>query len=428
MYRAINSTERILRLASVVLIAITTIYLTGMPAPSARAAYNNLYSFTGPITDGSEPVGALVQQPGVNVFYGTTRTGGKFGLGTVFMWNQTTSTETILHNFNGAGGSYPTCTLILGPPSTSGSRYLYGTTYNGGGFGSGTVWRMYTNGTGFVILHHFVNTPDGANPWAGVILSTTGFLYGTTVHGGAAALGTVFMLKPNGAGYAVIHNFTGNLIAGSPDGALPFARLFEVNAKQYVGTTAVGGGYLVTGAIGTLGTVYTIGPAGPPYAILHTFTGSPTDGANPTAELINVPTAGALFLHGTTVNGGLTGNGMVYRLLPNGAAYSDVYDFLGGPIDGSKSWGALVFANQALYGTTRSGGPFNDGVIYELNPFAGIPYPEIIKYQFAGLFGIPPDGSDPFDALVQSTVDGLLYGDTYSDGSNLDGILFNQTP
>ena len=52
-----------------------------------------------------------------------------------------------------------------------------------------------------ILLHSFRNTPDGANPQAGLIRDGAGNLYGTTYSGGkyqssSYNVGTVFKLSP----------------------------------------------------------------------------------------------------------------------------------------------------------------------------------------------------------------------------------------
>ena len=69
---------------------------------------------------------------------------------------------------------------------------LYGTTYAGGKYGDGTVFRMSPSGTE-KLLHSFEGTPDGSNPSAS-LLSVAGDLYGTTKNGGAQSVGTVFSI------------------------------------------------------------------------------------------------------------------------------------------------------------------------------------------------------------------------------------------
>src|SRR2546429_4860192 len=86
-----------------------------------------------------------------------------------------TNSSGIYTNSDGAG---PVAGLI----TNSSGNTLYGTTVNGGGGGWGTVFAVNTDGTGFTNLHSF-NYSDGANPWAGLILSGH-TLYGTTYYGG----------------------------------------------------------------------------------------------------------------------------------------------------------------------------------------------------------------------------------------------------
>src|SRR2546428_193445 len=95
-----------------------------------------------------------------------------------------------------ADGAFPYAGLILSGPT------LYGTTYLGGRAGSGTLFAVSTNGTGFTNLHSF---PDGPHPEARLILSGNS-LYGTTAYGGSAGSGTVFAV--NTSGFTNLHSFT----------------------------------------------------------------------------------------------------------------------------------------------------------------------------------------------------------------------------
>jgi len=63
-----------------------------------------LYSFAGN-PDGAGPYASLVRHSGV--FYGTTFSGGTFGDGTVFKVT-TTGKETVLHSFSGGADGFPT--------------------------------------------------------------------------------------------------------------------------------------------------------------------------------------------------------------------------------------------------------------------------------------------------------------------------------
>jgi uncharacterized repeat protein (TIGR03803 family) len=95
-------------------------------------------------------------------------------------------------------GTQPYGTLML-----SGNT-LYGTACSGGSSGNGTVFAINTNGTGFTTLYSFTasNTNslgsstnrDGASPSGNVILSGN-TLYGTAYEGGRWGSGTVFSLS-----------------------------------------------------------------------------------------------------------------------------------------------------------------------------------------------------------------------------------------
>ena len=138
-----------------------------------------------------------------NTLYGTAEFGGRSGLGTVFKLNTDGTGFTALHSFTaiGAGatnsdGANPTAGLFFS------GGILYGTTYFGGTSGNGALFAVNTNGAGFTNLHSFtlgtgdvepVNS-DGANPYAGLILSGN-TLYGTAQVGGSSRSGTIFSLS-----------------------------------------------------------------------------------------------------------------------------------------------------------------------------------------------------------------------------------------
>ena len=62
---------------------------------------------------------------------------------------------------------------------------LYGTCYNGGSTGYGTVWQMTNTGGSFTVLRTFSNTgTDGYYPLAAPMEGQDGNLYGTTSGGG----------------------------------------------------------------------------------------------------------------------------------------------------------------------------------------------------------------------------------------------------
>jgi uncharacterized repeat protein (TIGR03803 family) len=147
---------------------------------------NTLATFSGDGSNGAAAVGNLILVG--NTFYGTTSQGGTSGDGTVFSFNLTTSTLTTLASFNGVNGALPKASLTL----NGGGNILYGTTYQGGADGDGTVFSLNLDSNVLVALASFTGTDGiGANPQSDLNLIGN-ILYGTTFQGGVNGEGTVF--------------------------------------------------------------------------------------------------------------------------------------------------------------------------------------------------------------------------------------------
>jgi uncharacterized repeat protein (TIGR03803 family) len=97
-------------------------------------------------------------------------------------------TYTVLHDFTTADGANPQAGLTMDPAGN-----LYGTTYNGGTYNYGAVFKLDSTGTE-TVLCSFTGGTDGANPAASVTRDSAGNLYGTTVRGGTLGYGVVFKL------------------------------------------------------------------------------------------------------------------------------------------------------------------------------------------------------------------------------------------
>jgi len=147
-----------------------------------------LHHFTGG-ADGGSPYWGLLRDSAGNL-YGMTIAGGASNAGTVFKIDRA-GKETVLYNFTGgADGKYPFASLTRDAASN-----LYGTTSLGGASGQGTVFKLDTKGVE-TVLYSFTGGSDGANPTTPVLRDAAGNLYGTTYQGGASGFGTVFKLTP----------------------------------------------------------------------------------------------------------------------------------------------------------------------------------------------------------------------------------------
>jgi uncharacterized repeat protein (TIGR03803 family) len=252
----------------VLLAAVLGVFIS--TASSARAqTYSVLYSFKGS-PDGAVPVAELVGDSAGNL-YGTTAFGGAYlYYGTVFKLDAA-GNETVLYSFKGYpdDGWDPHAGLVR---DSAGNRY--GTTYSGGAYRWGTVFKLDAAGNE-TVLYSFKGTPDGGFPIAGLVRDSAGKLYGTTFYGGSCwysdGCGTVFKLDAAG-NERVLHSFH-----GEPDGRYPDAGLVRDHAGNLYGTTEQGGA-------SSVGTVFKLDMAGNE-TVLYSFRDSP-DGALPHAGLV----------------------------------------------------------------------------------------------------------------------------------------------
>jgi uncharacterized repeat protein (TIGR03803 family) len=169
--------------------------------------FTNLHSFTatlgteggfGTNSDGAFPIYDGLILSG-NTLYGTANSGGPYGSGTVFAVNTNGTGFTTVYSFTATDATPP---ANYPPYPNSDGAYpwdglilsgntLYATANSGGSSGWGTVFAVNTNGTGFTTLYNFTDGSDGADPVGGLILSGN-ILYGTTAGGGTSGSGTVF--------------------------------------------------------------------------------------------------------------------------------------------------------------------------------------------------------------------------------------------
>jgi uncharacterized repeat protein (TIGR03803 family) len=152
-------------------------------------AEDQLASFTGTPT-GAKPYAGVVLDSHGNI-YGTTYDGGTYGFGTVFKLD-TSGNLTALYSFGSISndGKYPEASVVFDSEGN-----LYGTTTKGGTYGDGTVFEINTGGNE-TVLHSFGATKDGKTPYGALVFDTHGNLYGTTYGGGVKGHGTVFKLAP----------------------------------------------------------------------------------------------------------------------------------------------------------------------------------------------------------------------------------------
>jgi uncharacterized repeat protein (TIGR03803 family) len=154
--------------------------------------------------------------------------------------------------------------------------------------------------------------------------------------------------------------------------------------------------------------------------ILYSFTTN-SIGEGPNAGLIQASNG---ILYGTAVGGGSSGNGTVFQMDTNGVV-TLVYGFPNGaggnnPPNGANPYAALVQGtNGLLYGTAQSGGANNDGTVFRMTTNGtGVE---------AWSLNSASSGSWPYAGVVQGQ-NGDFYGTANFGGANGYGTVFKLTP
>jgi len=381
------------------------LWLAGSGTAAAQPNVEVILHFFGDTAnDGVQPTGALMAGPD-NALYGTTPTTASGGAGTVFKLGRDGSGYQIIHVFtNSPDGATSSTALRLGADGL-----IYGTTSAGGTNNAGVMFRLSLNGGFYQIVHQFttgVNAPQ--HPLTPLFQAPDGTFYGTTSAGGTNGLGTVFKINPDGSGLQVLHSF-----AGTPDGSSPNrASLILAGDGLLYGETPTGG-------TSNLGTIFRLAPNGDSYQVVHSFTNAP-DGGTP----VGMTLAGNGSLYIATAQGGAKAVGALIKMNLDGSGWQVLHSFTNNPDGAVPLSGPMQAGDGALYGATYSGGPSSQGIIYRLLP-DGSGYTNI--YTFTNI-AVPPyhlDGYHPQSVLVEGSAldnSGVLYGTTIDSSTNFAGF------
>jgi uncharacterized repeat protein (TIGR03803 family) len=325
-----------------------------------------LYSFSGGL-DGGEPYKGVTLDAAGNL-YGTAVTGGmglgcEGGCGVVYKLTKSGKSwvQSVIYNFNGGDdGSGPGSGVTFDKTGA-----LYGMTPTGGAYGLGVIYQLKPDLNGkwkFSVLHAFTGGADGATGSAGrLILDKNGTLYGVATTGGANGQGVVFRLTRTASGQSFLQTLYA--FKGQPDAGFPYGGLtFDALGNLY-GTTYYDGK-------NNFGTVYELTNNSGSWSekVLYSFEGG-SDGSNSISNLVFDRVGN---LYGTTSEGGAGCScGVIFKLAPGSKGNwteSVVYRFQGAP-DGGFAYSGMVGDTAGdFYGTTVHGGFSDDGTVYKFNP------------------------------------------------------------
>ena len=363
---------------------------------TSAGVYQVLHVFGVTSTDGLDPLSPIIFDGSGDIF-GTAAVGGANNGG--MLWEITTSgTYKDLRDFGGtitdaSGGSSKDGTFPYAAIAFDTQGDLFGACQEGGpnsssnGAGAGMIWEITAAGV-YKDLHDFGGTvtnadgtsgPDGLAPSSGVLLDTSGNIYGTAgsggpnyVSGSLTALGGMLWELTSTGDYKDLHDFGGELTLDPSgtvlDGVGPNGVIARDSAGDLYGVNYAGGAY--NG--GDLWTLYVSGR----YSTLHDFGGSlddVLDGSVPGGVSID-PNGN---LYGLTTQGGRyaasPSAGILWKYGQSG--YTDLHDFNGTITepsgstepDGRQPVGAVVsdtFGN--LYGTTTQGAADGQGDLWKM--------------------------------------------------------------
>ena len=372
--------------------------------------------------DGSRSEGLLVQGHD-GAFYGTTTTGGAHGTGVIFKISADGSSFAVLHSFGPLGtlfvndtnadGCYPMAALVCGKDGT-----LYGAATQGGPGGSGTVFKLSPDGSGFAVLHSFeakeemFHNSGGASP-LGLTLGPDSALYGVAELGGSGR-GLLFRLTTDGGNFRVLHSFDnvdpdGNVNEG---GSIPSAAVVFGHDSLLYGTANIGGR-------SGCGVIFRMGPDGKHFTVLHNFQRKvSSNGVFPSGSL----TLGTdSTLYGSARQGGGADGGILYKINANGTGFTILHTFSNPSTQSGDGWrpSGLVFGSEGmLYGVSAGAGENGGALLFKIRP-------EGAKFFLVHNFS-PEEGSGNDTGLILGS-DGNLYGVSTNGGANKTGTIFRVT-
>lgn len=392
----------------------------------------------------SNPDGGLVQTADGS-FYGVTRD-------TIYRRAPGGTITTVAQITDGANASGQ---LLLGQ-----NGLLYGTTRSGGRGGNGTVFRFDPSSGALSTLHAFEGAVEGVGPIGGLVE------FGLTLYGVTPSSisplhpGTLFAVGRNDGTLHRVMNFTGALAGLEPSGPLTLCGLSLCGvARSILGTgpgvlyrfnlftseltirhtfTAGEGaeprGALVVAPDATLygttvgnasteGTIFRFDPVTGTLSVIYTFgTSSLPDGISPGPLTL----AADGHLYGITAPSPVFGAEparlfRVRRLAGGAHAFDPLqpvdYVTVGRPSDVTLTQGA----DGLLYGYAQLEGPLVAGSIYTIDPAGGGPPSNPMKLNAIYAF-LPESDWQPSTPVLAP--DGFLYGTTSQGGSAMRGAVY----
>lgn len=340
--------------------------------------------------------------------YATSFSGGANNRGTIFEYDISSNSVSIVHDFSGTDGSSPKGNLIQVGNS------LYGLTNSGGNNQKGVLFEFSLTNLSFNKLIDLDSTISGSFPDGGLMQADNGKLYGLTKFGGANDEGVVFEydISNNSIRKVVDLSLTG--LGGNATGDWMQAQ--NGNLYAFCGR----GGLNNDGALIEYNLLTD--------SVVKIFDFEESQGENPIGSLMQASDGK---IYGTALYGGRSDRGTLFSFdIENGNVFDKIFDFRWY----SEGFGFWVSPIQAmdgkLYGVTNSGGEsYNGGTLYRVNPYQQ-PYSTVLDstlvgYDLEKLFDFDSTiGNRPHGKLYE-VKKGLLLGTTSYGGQFNQGVIYS---
>ena len=157
------------------------------------------------------------------------------------------------------------------------------------------------------------------------------------------------------------------------------------------------------------------------YTDLHSFSlaagfpSSNADGSVPESALV----LSSNVLYGTTWQGGVNGNGVVFSINTDGTQFTNLHSFsplssgfIGYNTDGAAPYSTLILSSNVLYGTASQGGEGSGGSIFRMNTDGS---------DFTNLYSFPNYAGTPKAGVILSS--NVLYGTSSTGGLNYGSVF-----
>lgn len=345
-------------------------------------------------SNGRYPVGAMVEYTD-GYLYGKVTHGGLEEHGVLFKYDPNSSIFTKLLDFYEDYGESAYDGLTISPDGT-----FFGTTWQGGLGHHGVLFEFDPSDGICQQLIHFRYAELGGIPRCDLIEASDGMVYGTTTAGGVNGSGIIFRIDPADRSFEKVFDFEYlNLGGGCETG------LMEASNGLLYGLAAYGGANYD-------GLMFAFDPANLQYTVLHHFDEN-VSGSYPVGKLMQGANGS---LYGVTERGGVDGSGVLFEYMLSTQTYLVLHEFVN-LTSGKYPFSPVQASNGKLYGVTRWGGSYNQGVLYEFDPMA---YTMNIAVDFDNL----NKGAFPVGVPLEYS-DNQLYGMTGHGGSDGGGVLYN---